>query len=258
MSAPMSRYLDYLPAVFREDPFVGRFLLAFEAVLTGGVRFVGSADDVEGLEQIIGRVPDYLDPRTTPEEFLPWLAGWVALSLRADWDADTKRGFIREIVPLYRQRGTLGGLQRMLEIYLRAWGENVVIFDEFDQPAHFFQVRLTLRDADPTTLRGTQEIARAIIDREKPAHTFYALKVVIPTMRLVSEQLKEDVARIPELLILGQNTWLATTIRSGKGKEVMTPRMRLVSEQLKKYVADMEAMLELLIVGKNTWLGTTV
>ncbi|MGH3929930.1 MAG: phage tail protein I, partial [Pseudonocardiaceae bacterium] len=161
MSASMSRYLDYLPAVFREDPFAGRFLLAFEAVLTG-------ADDVEGLEQIISRVPDYLDPQTTPEEFLPWLAGWVALSLRADWDPDTKRGFIREIVPLYRQRGTLAGLQRMLEIYLRAWGESVIIFDEFDDPAHFFQVRLTLRDADPAKLRGTQEIARAIIDREKP------------------------------------------------------------------------------------------
>lgn len=247
----MSSYLDYLPPVFREDPFVGRFLRAFEAVLTG-------ADDVEGLEQIVGRVPDYLDPRTTPEEFLPWLAGWVALSLRADWDVDTKRGFIREIVPLYRQRGTLAGLQRMLEIYLRAWGKNVVIYDEFDQIAHFFQVRLTLRDANPTTLRGTQEIARAIIDREKPAHTFYALKVAIPTMRLVSEQLKRDVERPPELLILGQNTWLGTTVRSDNGVEVLSPAMRLVSERLKKYVESIEGIPELLILGRNTWLGTIV
>ncbi|MGH4012337.1 MAG: phage tail protein I [Pseudonocardiaceae bacterium] len=208
MSAPMSSYLDHLPAVFREDPFVGRFLLAFEAVLTG-------ADDVEGLEQIIGRIADYLDPQTAPDEFLPWLAGWVALSLRSDWDADTKRGFISEVVPLYRQRGTLVGLQRILEIYLRPLGDevtrdDVAIFDEFDQPAHFFQVQLTLSDADPTRLRATQEIARAIIDREKPAHTFYALNVAIPTMRLVSEQLKKLEKDVPELLILGQNTWLGT------------------------------------------------
>lgn len=214
-AAAASRYLDHLPAIFREDPFAGRFLLAFEAVLTG-LDGVEGLEDVEGLEQVIGRVPDYLDPRTTPEEFLPWLAGWVALSLRADWDADTKRGFIREVVPLYRQRGTLAGLQRMLEIYLRPLGDqvtrdDVVIFDDFDQPPHFFQVRLTLNDADPTRLRGTQQIARAIIDREKPAHTFYALKVVIPTMRLVSEELKAAEGGVPELLILGRNTWLGTS-----------------------------------------------
>jgi phage tail-like protein len=206
----MSGYLDYLPAVFREDPFAGRFLLAFEAVLTG----TDSVDGVEGLEQTIGRVADYLDPRTTDEDFLPWLAGWVALSLRANWDADTKRGFIREVVPLYRQRGTLAGLQRMLEIYLRRTDDevtrdDVVIFDEFAEPAHFFQVQLTLSDANPERLRGTQEIARAIIDREKPAHTFYALKIVIPTMRLVSEQLQKR-EKNTELLRLGQNTWLGT------------------------------------------------
>jgi phage tail-like protein len=204
-----SSYLDHLPAVFREDEFTGKFLLAFEAVLTG-------ADDVEGLEQIIGRIAGYLDPGTTDENFLPWLAGWVALSLRADWDTDTKRGFIQEVVPLYRQRGTLAGLQRMLEIYLRPIGDqvtrdDVVIFDQFDEPAHFFQVQLTLSDANPARLRGTQEIARAIIDREKPAHTFYALKVVIPTMRLVSEELRKRENNVPDLLMLHENTWLGTS-----------------------------------------------
>ncbi|WP_371658242.1 phage tail protein [Streptomyces sp. NBC_00280] len=204
----MSRYLDHLPAVFREDPFAGRFLLAFEAVLTGH-------DDTVGLEQLIERSADHIDPLTTGEDFLPWLAGWVGLSLRADWDADTKRGFIREIVPLYRQRGTLAGLRRMLEIYLRPLDDevtrdDVVVFDEFETPAHYFQVQLTLGDADPGRLRRVQEIARAIIDREKPAHTFYALRVVVPTMRLVSEELREREGGVPELLILGQNTVLGT------------------------------------------------
>ncbi len=214
MSAPVSSYLDHLPAVFREDPFIGQFLRAFEAMLTGTNDVTGL--DVTGLEQIIGRIADYLDPRTAPEEFLPWLAGWVALSLRADWDADTKRGFIREVVPLYRQRGTLAGLRRMLEIYLRSLGDevtrdDVVIFDEFEVPPHFFQVQLTLSGAYRTRLRATQEIARAIIDQEKPAHTCYALKVVIPTMRLVSEALRKAENNVPALLILGQNTWLGTS-----------------------------------------------
>lgn len=209
MNGDLSGYLDHLPAVFREDPFAGRFLLAFEAVLSG-------RDGVEGLEQIAGRIADHFDPGTTPDDFLPWLAGWVALSLRADWDPATKRGFIQEIVPLYRKRGTLAGLKRMLEIYLRPLGDevsrdDVVIFDEFETPAHYFQVQLKLTIADPVLLRRTQEIARAIIDQEKPAHTFYALNVLIPTMRLVSEDLRKAEKNVPELLIMRKNTRLGST-----------------------------------------------
>jgi phage tail-like protein len=208
----VSTYLDHLPAVFRDKPFLGRFLLAFEEVLSGV-----PGGEHPGLEEVVGGLDRYFDPLATPKEFLPWLAGWVALTVRADWDEDTTRGFIRELVPLYRRRGTLAGLRRMLQIYLRPLGDEVaaddVVIFEFDRPAHFFQVRLTLSDANPARLRGTQETARAIIDREKPAHTFYALKVVIPTMRLVSLQLQADettAAGSPDLLVLGTNTWLGT------------------------------------------------
>src|ERR671938_879784 len=197
---PPSSYLDYLPAIFRQEPFVGRFLLAFETVLSG------SGADQPGLEATIGRLADYLDPMTTGPEFLPWLAGWVTLSLRADWDEATKRSFIQQIVPLYRLRGTRDGLQRMLELYTR---ERVDVDDAFEQPAYFFQVQLTLREADPDLLRRKQQIARAIIDQEKPAHTFYALQVAVPTMRLVSVALHER-EQAP-LLILGENTLLGTS-----------------------------------------------
>jgi phage tail-like protein len=192
-----SRYLDHLPPAFREHPFAGEFLLAFEAILHGH-------DDVEGLAQLIGRVADYLDPRTAPPDFLPWLASWVSLSLRADWDVDTQRSFIADIVPLYRRRGTPEGLERMLEIYLQPPDADrtrdvVEVRSHSTDPPHFFLVQLTLSDADPSRLRRTQEIARAIIDQEKPAHTYYALKVVIPTMRLVQG------------LQLGRNTWLGSS-----------------------------------------------
>jgi phage tail-like protein len=198
-----SSYLQHLPAIFHQDPFVGRFLLAFETVLSGP----GAAGQ-PGLETLVGRLADHFDPKTTPEEFLPWLASWVALSLRADWDTATKRDFIQEIVPLYRLRGTQAGLQRMLEIYTR---ESVTIDDTFDDPPHFFQVKLTLSDADPDRLRRKQEIARAIVDQEKPAHTFYALRVAVPTMRLVSLELQEQEGDVPKLLVLGTNTLLGAS-----------------------------------------------
>jgi len=197
-----SSYLDHLPAIFHQDPYVGRLLLAFEAVL-GPAATAGQP----GLEETIGGLPRHFDPETAPDEFLPWLAEWVALSMRADWDPVTKRDFLREIVPLYRLRGTQAGLQRMLEIYTR---EAVTIDDSFEDPPHFFQVQLTLSDADAERLRRKQEIARAIIDQEKPAHTFYALRVAVPTMRLVSLQLQKDEGGVPPLLILGENTLLGT------------------------------------------------
>lgn len=197
-----SSYLGYLPAIYSQDPFLGRFLLAFETILSG---HGGQA----GLETVIGQIAGYFDPASTGTEFLPWLAGWVALSLRADWDEKTQRDFIAQIVPLYRLRGTLDGLAQLLGLYT---GEPVVIYDAFDGRPHFFEVQLTLGEADPVLLRAKQQIARAIIDQEKPAHTYYALRVAVPTMRLVSESLHQRTGA--PLLILGQNTLLGTSIPS--------------------------------------------
>jgi phage tail-like protein len=195
-------YLDYLPAVFREERFAGDFLQAFQTM-------------INGLQAEIEGVADYIDPVTARADFLPWLSGWVALTLRADWDDATRRSFLQQIVHLYRLRGTRAGMQRMLELYT---GERVEVDDAFDQVPYYFQVRLTLSEADPDLLRSKQDIARAIIDQEKPAYTFYALQLAIPTMRLVSVafQDQEEAAGRgrPPLLILGSNTLLGTSNQS--------------------------------------------
>jgi phage tail-like protein len=199
--ASQSSYLDYLPAIYRQDPFAGQFLLAFETVLSG-------TQGTPGLETVISTLSRYFDPKGTDKEFLPWLAGWVALSLRADWDVDTQRGFIKKIVPLYKLRGTPDGMAQMLTAYT---GEKVEVFDTFDALPFFFEVRLTLIEADPKALQAKQQIARAIIDQEKPAHTYYSLQLAVPTMRLVSQELSQQTGW--PLLILGKNTVLGTDIR---------------------------------------------
>ena len=109
-----------------------------------------------------------------PAEFLPWLANWVALSLREDWDEEEKRRFISRVVPLYRQRGTKAGLTEMLFTYTD--DSRIEISEDPDRP-HYFAVRLFLDVADPTLLARKQQIAKAIIDQEKPAHTYYDLTV---------------------------------------------------------------------------------
>jgi phage tail-like protein len=196
-----SSYGQYLPAIVQTDPFIGRFLLAFERVLSG--LFPPDPEDPiaqqPGLEELIDRVHTYFDPQQAPDAFLPWLANWVALTLWEDWEEEVKRRFISQIVPLYRQRGTKAGLEKLLKLYTN---EEVEI-EEFEQMAHYFQVKMTLSASDRGLLRRKQQIARDIINREKPAHTFYALQIVIPTM-----QLRND----PSVgLIVGQNTILGTS-----------------------------------------------
>src|SRR5262245_29999838 len=106
-----SSYLQNLPAIFSEDPFLGRFLLAFEQVLTGLPDLAGRESVPPlGLEEIIATIATLFDPHETREEFLPWLASWVALGLRADWTPAQQRDFLANIVPLYRRRGTAENL----------------------------------------------------------------------------------------------------------------------------------------------------
>lgn len=184
----ISSYQQYLPAIIQKDAFVGQLLVAFEKILSG----INETSEPEkivtspGLEEIIDNIHIYFNPQKTPEEFLPWLASWVALSLRDDWQVEVKKVFIQQIVRLYRLRGTKQGLIEILGIYLKnsGFGEKVEVFDEFDDFPNYFQVQLTLKDRDPDKYWRQAKIAKAIIDREKPAQTFYTLKILVPTMQL--------------------------------------------------------------------------
>jgi phage tail-like protein len=207
-SAPVrvSQYLGYLPAIYQQAALGdgGRllmgFLLAFEELLAGG----GPA--TPGLEETIGQVhryfepgPDRPDAERAPGEFLDWLAGWVALSLRADWTDEEKRRFIARVVPLYRLRGTRAGLAEILRVYT-GMGVEVQDFRRPFQvgvtstvgvdamvggaPPYYFRVTLMLEGIDPSTQAHRERIARAIIDQEKPAHTYYDLRIIIPSMQI--------------------------------------------------------------------------
>ena len=43
----------------------------------------------------------YLDPALTPEDFLPWLASWVGVSVNERWSEERQRGFAARAVELY-------------------------------------------------------------------------------------------------------------------------------------------------------------
>ena len=196
-----SSYLQDLPAIFSEDPLLGRLLLAFEQVLTGVPGLASrNPDPTRGLEEIIAEIARLFDPNATREEFLQWLSGWVALGLRADWSAAQKKDFLANIVPLYRRRGTKENLVELLEIYTGSTpvttGDSQADFQigvhssigtdtQIGGSApHFFHVRVTMSSPTPEALERQTQIATALIDLQKPAHTDYKLEILFDTMQI--------------------------------------------------------------------------
>jgi phage tail-like protein len=163
------RLPSYLPAIYREQPFLGQYLWAFEQVLLD-------------LEQRVGGLPTLFDPTETRDEFLPWLSTWVAFTLRAGLEPNQLRAFLSRIVPLYRRRGTRQNLQDLLSIFTR--GTPSIAESGDGGPAHHFKVTLRLPSATPDGQRRQIAIAHALIELEKPAHTDYKLELLFPTMQI--------------------------------------------------------------------------
>ncbi len=112
-----SNLLEYLPEIYQGEPFLGQFLLAFEKILLGRVDGIDFSE--KGLEEKIANIHTYFDPQQTPEDFLPWLASWTALSLRADLGIQQQRDFIANIVQRYRYRGTKANLEELLKLFIK-------------------------------------------------------------------------------------------------------------------------------------------
>jgi phage tail-like protein len=221
-----SSLLSYLPAIFQEgikpdEPnFLSRFLLAFERLLLG----LGKPDGFKevpqpGLEELLAGIVDpasgkarlagiarYFEPgaelqdhERAPREFLQWLAGWVALTLREDWDELRQRDLIAKAAQLYHWRGAKRGIEEFLRIYTRLG----VRIDEMNTPFQievhstldkdtildggapfFFHVHVLAPTAGPEARKQLQEIAAAIVDVQKPAHTGYKLFIKTKIMQI--------------------------------------------------------------------------
>lgn len=241
MIAQVSRYLDDLPAIFHQEDadgspgFLGRFLLAFEQVLTGlgDPSNPGLEEMLEGIDgpygvPVLAGAHRYFDPgpgradgQRAPAEFLEWLSGWVALTLRDDWREEERRRILAGIVSAYRQRGTPEGLRQILAAFTGLPAAAITIL-EFGEPlrvgitstvgrdtaigggpAHYFQVRFLLPARED--LARQRAILRSILDAEKPAHTYYDLFLDIPTLRVGISS------------TVGYDTFLGSVASNGQG-----------------------------------------
>src|SRR5258708_587517 len=183
------------------------FLEAFEKVLLGfddygpsptNATGRGDLDSVLGLGQKIERLYELFDPDLAPARFLPWMAGFAALSLRAGMREDKQRLLITQIISLYRIRGTKEYLETLLNSYLDV--QSSVSEEEIPPmqigvnhqvgvdtyigggPPHFFRVRLYSGGLDASHVEAQREVAYEVIELAKPAHTTYELTFASPRM----------------------------------------------------------------------------
>jgi len=78
-------------------------------------------------------------------------------------------------------------------------------------PARYFEVRFSIVDHDPQLLGRLGAIAAEVIDREKPAHTFYGLRIGYPALLIADPPTFVNNLPIKGVFV-GTNTLLGTTV----------------------------------------------
>jgi len=184
---PRSLYAKFLPAIYQELDFVGRFLKIFEQAFEPAVN---SLDTLWA----------YLDPITAPHGLLPFLAHWVGWTPQSYLPLNRQRDLIRNAMQIYRWRGTRRGLRFYLHLatglpldddLVREEDKHIGISESFHrgfivgearmgqdatlgggQPYHF-NVQIYVDDLE----RVDEQLVRSVIEQEKPAFCTYSLKV---------------------------------------------------------------------------------
>ena len=106
---PGHRLLAALPRSWSRDEVATGFLNRFLAPAEG---IVHELDGMAAGRQLL------LNPATTPQEALPWLASFAGLVLDRRWPDAARRELVGRAFALYRVRGTLDALEQILGIYL--------------------------------------------------------------------------------------------------------------------------------------------
>jgi phage tail-like protein len=174
-------YLDYLPDIYRESDFMGRFLSIFEQAFDPTV-------------QTLDTLWAYLDPLTAPRELLPFLAHWVAWDINPRWTLKQQRRLIRNAVHLYRWRGTRYGLRLYLHLFTELPTHCIRVQDSVETGFIIGQAQLNqepvIGGGRPyhfsVTLQSDAQhpIDRALVDQViqevKPAFCSYDLQILEP------------------------------------------------------------------------------
>ena len=185
---PRRTWVSYLPSLYDRsnvgDTFLDRYLALFQSLY----------DD---LGHTIHEIPVLLDPETTDEHALGWLASWLGIRNTNIWTVEQLRYLITHASEMYRRRGTKKGLCDFIELYT---GESPFIVEQhtiekFAGNEPLYMLLRNLYGSDPYTLtilvsasclptkKEFSDLQR-IIEDVKPAWMSYRLIAMYPYILL--------------------------------------------------------------------------
>lgn len=160
-----------LPSLFHDDEFVQLLCEALDAALASVV-------------SVIDCLPAYLDPSTTPEDHVDWLATWVGITVDRGIGPLERRRLIKAALGLHARRGTAEGIAAGVAMW---FGVEPEVLDSGamgwspvpdaplpGSPGRPLVVRLYLHDPLSIDVRDLDAVVAAL----KPAHVRHVVEVL--------------------------------------------------------------------------------
>ncbi|HEY7467295.1 MAG TPA: phage tail protein [Dehalococcoidia bacterium] len=170
-----SAYLQYLPAIYWDDPFIGRFLRIFEDILSP-------------LQTTVDNRSDQFDASLAPPTMLHFLATWVGADELGEFPEEQMRRLVKNAVLLHQLRGTKEGLRLALQVvtnrrpYITEYSPGLVLGEDAVlglntslQTGQPLQVHIVFNCQESET---NLALVHDIIRRYKPAGTVYTVSFV--------------------------------------------------------------------------------
>jgi len=170
-----SAYLKYLPALYWQDPFIGRFLRIFEDILSP-------------IQITVNRRAQQFDASLAPPSMLHFLASWVGADEMGEFPEAQLRRLVRNAVRLHQLRGTKQGLRLALEVvtnkrpYINEYSSGLVLggdavlgLNTSLQTGRPLQVHIVFDCREDEISLG---LVHDIIRRYKPAGAVYTVSFV--------------------------------------------------------------------------------
>ena len=170
-----SKYIQYLPSIYRQDSFMGRFLHIFEDILGP-------------IQDTVNRRADYFDPAIATGELIDLMASWLGASDLANLPDMQKRRLLSNSVRLNQLRGTRQGLRLALETvtgkrpYITEYSSGLVLGEDA-----VLGLNTALGQGTPLQISVVfncneneidSALVNATIQRYKPAETVYTVAFV--------------------------------------------------------------------------------
>lgn len=154
MPRDASTWMKYLPGIYLDDDFLGRYMILAEAMMSPAIWIIDNMDM-------------YYTPEVAPLEWVRWLASIFDIYISAELPAERQRLLFSQAGWLAQRRGTRAGMERLLELYTGVRPEII------EEAAHF-TVRIELSSVETNV---TRELLDRLILDNKPAFASYTLEI---------------------------------------------------------------------------------